>query len=246
MPNIVRRLLQMHDFLHRSLQEHGAGLAAAVRESMQKERDDLLLKLITHRSSEPQITLAQFKVLISSLAEQCANPETAAVLTQSCLEAAERLVRQSNRSRAMGEEEKGKADVERRRVQQLTEQQRLWDALPDRVGVIDRKYRYVWTNKANAAFYNTPPAAFVSQYLREQVGNKCFTELSKPHLDACLSGNALRHVTGHYARGRLMKFLISYDPVRDEDGAIEAAMIVARDISDLPVEPKFIWPARDA
>lgn len=243
MPDTVRRLLQMHDFLHRSLQEHGAELATNVRESMLKERDELLLRLLKHRSSEPQITLAQFKMLIASLAEQSDTPESAALLTQYCLEAAERLVRQSTRSRVMGEHGNDRASGTRRPA---GIDQRLWDTLPDRVGVIDRNYRYVWTNKANAAFYDTATSDFVSRPLLEQVGKKCFTELSKPNIDSCLGGAALRHVTGHYARGKLLKYLISYDPVLDEDGDIEAVMIVARDVSDLPVEPKFIWPARDA
>ena len=71
---------------------------------MQNERDGIMLQLIKYRSSEPQMTLAQFNILIGSLAELCPDKEKADLLMHSCREAAERLVRQAARARAMDNE----------------------------------------------------------------------------------------------------------------------------------------------
>lgn len=101
MPDNLRRLLRSHDFLHKALQLHGPKLAAADRERMQNERDGIMLQLIKYRSSEPRITLAQFNILIGSLGELCPDKEKADLLIRSCQEAAERLVRQSARTREM-------------------------------------------------------------------------------------------------------------------------------------------------
>ena len=246
MPDTIRRLLQSHEFLHRALQLHGPKLAAADRERMQQERDGIVLELIKYPSSEPRITLAQFNILIGSLADLCDDSEMAEILTQSCREAAERLVRQSARQKAMNTDAQEKRNGKLQRNKAVLQQMRLMDSLPDRAGVIDRNYRYVWTNKANADFYGIEPATFVDVPLSEQIGNKAFSELSKAHIDTSLNGRSLLHVTGHYARGRWFKYLISYDPVRNDDNEIEAVLIVARDVSNMPVEPQFIWPARDA
>jgi len=217
---------------------------------MQNERDGIMLELITYRSSEPLITLAQFGILIRSLAELCQNQDTAQALSKSCLESAERLVRQAARSKvtsmAASMAPSTSREVTAASIAPDANYQKVLDSLPDRAGVIDRNYRYVWTNKANASFYDSDPSSFVDVPLREQVGNKCFWELSKPHIDRCFGGHALNHITGHFARNRWYKYLITFDPVRNGDEAIESVLIVARDVSHLPVEPEFIWPARDA
>jgi PAS domain-containing protein len=252
MSGVLRRLLQTHQFIDRALQMHGNQLAHQDREQLRKERDGIMLDLIKHKSSEPQVTLAQFRILLSSLVEMCEDKQLAAELGRTGLETAERLVRQSNRIRTMAagaatpqRQSTGGSRMRKARSATTTtlnvSTANLLDSMQDRVAVYDRDYRYVFTNRANADFYGENAQDFIGRPSWEQVGSTVFERLGKPHIDMCFSGRSLTHITRLETPDKMVNYHITYDPLRDDRGTIVSALVIARDITHLDVPSDYVW-----
>ena len=233
MPDELRRMLTSYEFLDRALGEHGAALPAADADKLRSERDEVFLDLLRYSSADPRITLAQIDLLLASLTELASEPGRARMLSKACRTTAARLASQIQRQTARGP------------APGISPQEAaLLDSLPDRASLYDRDYRFIFTNRANAAFHGIAAADFVGRPCWSIVGARCFEELAKPSIDACIAGRPVSMVATHRAGGRLLTYAVTLDPVRNDAGNVVSTLIVARDVSGLSVDtPKVVWPA---
>ncbi len=64
----------------------------------------------------------------------------------------------------------------------------ILDNLPDRVAVITRDYRYLYSNAANSEFLKSKPMELLGRHISEFVGSEYFEGSVKAKLDACFAG----------------------------------------------------------
>ncbi|MFK0163234.1 PAS domain-containing protein [Rhizobium sp. NPDC090279] len=64
----------------------------------------------------------------------------------------------------------------------------ILDSLPDRVAVVTRDYRYLYSNAANSEFLKSKPMELVGRHISEFVGSEYFESNLKAKLDACFTG----------------------------------------------------------
>jgi hypothetical protein len=245
----LRRLLQSYDFLHRALEDHGDTLCSLAADKIRLERDRLFVELVNYNSSEPQVTLAQIRFFLAGLADLASDPEQAEILRQACLSAAERLagdiVQQDQVCQSFVPLPAIRPPVPT--VKPYLSLQDVWllNSTSDRTSIIGRDYRYLFTNKANAAFHKMPAADFVGRPSHTIVGDKCFRDLTKPSLDECFAGHALAFAVSHRAGKKMITYASSVEPIRDAGGDVVAALISAKDVTRYAVRADRVWPGRD-
>lgn len=107
----------------------------------------------------------------------------------------------------------------------------ILDSMPDRVAVLTRDYRYLYSNPANCAHLNRKPMELIGRHLSEFIGEERFATCARRKLDACFAGE---HVDYTYERpadeagSRLMRCRMS--PLRDAGGKVMGALIVMEDL----------------
>ncbi len=223
MPDKLRRLLQSHEFLDRALKEYGAAMAAADAENLRADRARVFNELVEHTSADPRVTIAQISFLMAGLAALSANSAEAQRLRAACTHHVERLA-----GPALSQEQYG-----------------LLDSMTDRVGIYDRNYRYVFTNKANAAFHGRRQSEFIGLPSWTVVGQECFETVTRPKLDACFAGRSVTFVAGESDGAASTIYSVRYDPIRDRSGGVTSALVVARDVTSLAVRSEMDWPLPD-
>jgi PAS domain S-box-containing protein len=250
MPDDLHRLLKTYDFLQSALDTHGPTMRPSDKERLRLERDALFLDLISHQSSNPRVTAAQIAMFASTLAAMAAGPGDAELLRKACTDATDRLVRQieqQTKELKLGALARTCPTPGKLGSPQPGEQTtRIFDSMADRIAVFDRDYRYIFTNKSNADFHGRDAGSFVQQPSWSVVGAKCFEELAKHNIDSCFAGRSTSHVARHDAKGRSFIYLISCDPLTDAAGRVTSALLMARDVSHLAIEPSVVWPSPDS
>jgi PAS domain-containing protein len=91
----------------------------------------------------------------------------------------------------------------------------ILEALPDRVAVLTKDYRYLYANAASAAFAGKKPMEMIGRHIKEFIGEKRFSERMKTDCsDDGFSKSSIR-------------FRLS--PLRDSSGYIIGALILSQD-----------------
>ncbi|MDE1991864.1 MAG: PAS domain-containing protein [Rhizobiaceae bacterium] len=67
----------------------------------------------------------------------------------------------------------------------------ILDSLPDRVAVITRDYRYLYSNAANSEFLDAKPIELVGRHLSEFIDPEWFEGSVKKKLDSCFAGETV-------------------------------------------------------
>jgi PAS domain-containing protein len=108
----------------------------------------------------------------------------------------------------------------------------LLDSLPDRVIVVTRDYRYLYSNAANGDYLNTKPIDLIGHHIMEYIGAERFEKRTKAKLDACFAGETVDYVCRRdMAEEGDMALRCRMTPVRDEKGYIFGAMLTLQDVS---------------
>jgi PAS domain-containing protein len=106
----------------------------------------------------------------------------------------------------------------------------ILEALPDRVAVLTKDYRYLYANAASAAFAGKKPMEMIGRHIKEFIGEKRFSERMKTLLDSCFDGQPSDHVSDCSDDGfskSSIRFRLS--PLRDSSGYIIGALILSQD-----------------
>jgi PAS domain-containing protein len=104
------------------------------------------------------------------------------------------------------------------------------DCLPDRVAVITRDYRYLYSNAANCEYLDVKPVDLIGRHLSEFIGIERFEQRAKHKLDACFAGEAIDYVYKSYFTfdaGKAMRCRMT--PLRGAKGEIIGALLTLQD-----------------
>ncbi|EJZ17443.1 PAS domain-containing protein [Rhizobium sp. Pop5] len=108
----------------------------------------------------------------------------------------------------------------------------ILESLPDRVAVLTRDYRYLYSNSANSAHLNMKPIELIGRHVSEFIGEERFTQCAKHRLDACFAGEQIDYVYERQtddAGSRQVRCRMS--PLRDASGTVIGALLIMEDIS---------------
>ena len=245
MPYKILELLGKHDFLKRALQDKGPELRPFDAARLKRECDQQILHLLKHPSDDPRVTLAQVKCLVRALAGLASTTEAAKHLSDLCLKAIARLERLAGAiapsSPAKTLQRAAKSGQPKLSAPPASQDYALLDTLSDRVVVMDRAYHYVFCNRANAAFHGREPGEMIGRPVWSFVGNTCFSNLTKPKLDECFSGQSFTLYTRHIYRAPTITTSVVFQPIRNTSGEVVSAIVSARDVSALKIPDTQVW-----
>jgi PAS domain-containing protein len=107
----------------------------------------------------------------------------------------------------------------------------ILDSLPDRIAVVTRDYRYLYSNAANDAWLKVKPLELLGRHLTDVIGEEWFEQSVKHKLDACFSGENIDYVCRSYFTGEADRVIrCRMTPLRAEKGEIIGALLVLRDV----------------
>lgn len=248
MPNELRRLLNSHEFFQQAIRDYRSAMSREHLEGLQSDRDRVFDELVNLKSSQPNVTLAQINFLLLRLVELAPDQKEAERLRKAC----------SAKAQTLAKIAMGTATGSDRRVASVQcsvaggptqpivtpGDARLLDSMSDRAAICDREFRYLFTNKANAAFHGMPADEFIGRSTVSVVGKKVFENVTKPVFSRCFAGETVSVTVGFQGRGRSVTYAARCEPIRDENGAVVAGMLISRDVSELSVEPESVWRLR--
>ncbi|PKA42514.1 diguanylate cyclase [Rhizobium sullae] len=100
----------------------------------------------------------------------------------------------------------------------------ILETLPDRVAVLTRDYRYLYSNPVNCAYLGRKPIEMIGRHVMEFIGEELFLTQAKANFDACFAG---QHVEYNYAqRGETKATRCRMSPLRDLSGQVLGALVV--------------------
>jgi PAS domain-containing protein len=227
MPDNLIKLLKSYEFLNSALHEHGARMTEHESSSIESRKADLFLDIVRHQSREPRITVAQARFLLANFLT-CDQPDEAKALREACDRHLMRL-------------EKQVREISRRTPPRDHMNFELFDSMSDRVTVLDRDYRYIFTNRANADFHSERQADFIGRPNWQVTSQRYFETVTKPLVDACLAGQSRFLITPHPNRPSSI-FSATFDAMRSTKGTITGVIAVSRDVSALDLPASAIVP----
>lgn len=107
----------------------------------------------------------------------------------------------------------------------------ILESLPDRVAVLTRDYRYLYSNPANSAHLNRKPMELIGRHVSEFIGEEQFAQCAKHKLDACFAGEQIEYIyerPTEDAGSRQVRCRMS--PLHDAGGTVIGALLVMEDI----------------
>ncbi|WP_190237385.1 PAS domain-containing protein [Rhizobium sp. R635] len=103
----------------------------------------------------------------------------------------------------------------------------ILESLPDRIAVLTRDYRYLYSNAANSAYLNRKPMELIGHHLSEFIGEERFAACAKQKLDACFAGEEIDYTYERSAGGGASRQIrCRMSPLRDAGGTVIGALIV--------------------
>src|SRR5262249_43914387 len=107
----------------------------------------------------------------------------------------------------------------------------ILDSLPDRVAVITKDYRYLYSNPANALYLNSSPVELIGRHLVEFIGETRFEQSVKANLDACFTGARVDYsYEVELPEGGTKTVRCRMTPFRAAPDGVVGALIVLQDI----------------
>lgn len=107
----------------------------------------------------------------------------------------------------------------------------ILDSMPDRVAVLTRDYRYLYSNPVNCAYLHRKPMELIGRHLSEFIGEEYFDARVKHRLDACFAGDHVDYTCerpANEAGSRYVRCRMS--PLRAAGGEVMGALIVLQDV----------------
>ncbi len=120
--------------------------------------------------------------------------------------------------------------TERKRAEYLTGQ--VFESLPDRVSIVGRDYRYRRVNPVFERNWRMPAEQLVGMHIADLVGTEAFEQKVKPNLDRCFAGEDVSYAEWFPGAPRRQYLALSYSPLRPDSDRVEAALVIARDLTD--------------
>ncbi|HEX8614607.1 MAG TPA: PAS domain-containing protein [Telluria sp.] len=106
------------------------------------------------------------------------------------------------------------------------------DNVPALVGYVDKHERFVFGNERYSTFFGISAHQLPGKSVREVVGEALY-KVSKPYLDAALSGRAVRFERQVQRHGVTQWDRVAYNPDIDEHGVVQGYFVLVDDITEL-------------
>jgi PAS domain S-box-containing protein len=120
--------------------------------------------------------------------------------------------------------------AERTQAEYLTGQ--VFEYSPDAVLIIGTDYRYRRVNPVHAWNWGRPADSMIGMHVVDLVGEAFFEQRIQPFLDRCFLGETVRF-EDWFDNARGHRFVtVSYSPLRFGSEKVEAALVIARDLTD--------------
>lgn len=102
----------------------------------------------------------------------------------------------------------------------------ILETLPDRVAVLTRDYRYLYSNSANSDYLGRKPMEMIGRHIMEFIGEKRFNDCVKAKLDACFAGEGSEHSYERMSNGLVEDMRCRMSPLKDASGSVIGALII--------------------
>jgi PAS domain S-box-containing protein len=132
--------------------------------------------------------------------------------------------------------------TDRKREEYLTEQ--VSARLPDLVAIIGRDYRYRRANPSYERVWRIPAEKVVGIHVGDIVGREPFDRVVKPNLDRCFAGEEVSFAEWFDNHGGRRYWLVTYSPLKLESERVDAALAVARDLTEQTLASEKLRDAR--
>ncbi|NHZ81304.1 PAS domain-containing protein [Massilia sp. CCM 8695] len=106
------------------------------------------------------------------------------------------------------------------------------DNVPALVGYVDKHERFVFGNERYSAFFGITARQIIGKSVREVIGEAVY-QVSKPYLDAAMSGRAVRFERQVLRHGVLQWDRVAYNPDADAAGVVQGYFVLVDDITEL-------------
>lgn len=235
MTNRLQRLLKSYEFLTVALAEHGERLGTVAANRLAQERDGTFFDILTFVTSDVRVSVAQLGFILSNLDRLATDPKLVPSVQAACAGHLKEIAAWVQQRHAPPPPPSHGIRLPKTRAAVQASDFSGLDLLPDRAGVLDRSYRYVFSNAANARFHGRPPHDFIGRLNPDVVGASYFERFSRARIDRVLAGDHDSFVASHPLRDRSHLYSVTLSPVRDKGHAVVGVLIVARDVSHLPL-----------
>jgi PAS domain S-box-containing protein len=132
--------------------------------------------------------------------------------------------------------------TDRKREEYLTEQ--VSERLPDLVSIIGRDYRYRRANPTYERVWRIPAERVVGMQVGDIVGRETFDRVVKPNLDRCFAGQEVSFAEWFDNPGARRYWVVTYSPLKLESERVDAALAVARDLTEQTLAAEKLRDAR--
>ena len=132
--------------------------------------------------------------------------------------------------------------TDRKREEYLTEQ--VSERLPDLVSIIGRDYRYRRANPTYERVWGIPAEKVVGMHVCDVVGRETFDRVVKPNLDRCFAGEEVSFAEWFDNPGGRKYWIVTYSPLKLESERVDAALAVARDLTEQTLAAERLRDAR--
>ena len=194
---------------------------------LREERADVFKRLLAVPSSKLDVNLARLRVLLSMLRNAGNDPELVSFVVETALHHVEAL----GQANAISANAAARFDALRIEACLSDEALNRYHAAIDRIVIIDREYRYLFANQANAKLHGFPSGAFVGRPLWSVVTEAFFERINKPMYDRCFEGSPSGAVSFQPGRPDIELYSAHIDPVFDDRQHVVAALAVVRRIN---------------
>ena len=120
--------------------------------------------------------------------------------------------------------------TERKRAEYLTGH--VFESSPDGMSIVGRDYRYQRVNPVYERFWGMPAGKMLGMHVAEILGTEVFEQRGKPDLDRCFAGEEINHAEWVPTPGGPKYTAISFSPLRPDGQRVDAALVIARDLTD--------------
>lgn len=106
----------------------------------------------------------------------------------------------------------------------------ILEGLPDRVAVLTKDYRYLYSNTANSAYLGKKPIEMIGRHIIEFIGEARFTDGAKARLDDCFAGQSVAYSYDRNDGATVRQVRCRMSPLRDASASVFGALIMLEDI----------------
>jgi PAS domain S-box-containing protein len=132
--------------------------------------------------------------------------------------------------------------TDRKREEYLTEQ--VSERVPDLVSIIGLDYRYRRANPTYERVWRIPVEKVIGMHVGDVVGRETFDRVVKPNLDRCFTGEEVTFAEWFNNPAGRKYWVVTYSPLKLESERVDAALAVARDLTEQTLASEKLRDAR--